>query len=219
MPAKIENIIGLKSGRLTVIRELPTKLCPYNNRKCGYYSLRVVECICECSKIISCPLNHIRRKSKPRVSCGCIKKEGTTRKHGYCGTKTYNIWQAMKKRCNNPKSDFYYCYGGKGIKVCEEWNNSFENFLKDMGECPEGYSIERIDINKGYNPDNCKWIPLLEQGKNTSQTKLNQDIVNAIREEGKYRSKKEIADKYAKLCNVTFRHIYKVIRKEVWNIE
>lgn len=217
MPAKIENIIGLKSGRLTVTKELPSKQCPNNSRKVGHSSKRIVECICECSNIITCRLEHIRRVKNPRVSCGCLHKEGTTTKHGCYGTKTYIIWKAMNQRCSNSKVEHYNYYGGKGIKVCNKWKDSFEEFLKDMGECPEGYSIERIDVSKGYNLDNCKWIPLKHQGKNTSRTKLNQDIVNAIREEATYKSKKEVAEKYANLCDVTFRHIYKVIRKEVWN--
>lgn len=216
MPPRIENIIGLKSGRLTVIKELPQIICKNSKRKAGYTTKRVVECLCECSNTTTCLLSHIRRKTSPRVSCGCIRKEGVTTKHGYCGTKTYNIWQAMKARCSNPKSQYYYCYGGRGIKVCDKWVNSFEEFLKDMGECPKNYSIERLDISKNYEPSNCKWIPLVDQAHNTSRTKLNWEIVTNIRKEATYKSKKEVAEKYASLCSVDFRHIYKVINNEVW---
>jgi hypothetical protein len=156
MVAKIKNIIGLKSGRLTVVKELPSKLQPSKIAKSGFVPQRMVGCICECSNVVNCSLNNIRRKT--RVSCGCIRKEGLNKKHGYCGTKTYGAWTRMKGRCNNPNHDSYIYYGNKGIKVCDKWNNSFEEFLKDMGDCPEGYSIGRIDVNKGYEPNNCKWV-------------------------------------------------------------
>ena len=72
----------------------------------------------------------------------------------------------MRRRCNSPKDTGYKDYGGRGIKVCQRWNK-FNNFLADMGERPKGYSLERIDVNGNYEPKNCKWIPMSEQGQNT----------------------------------------------------
>ena len=88
-------------------------------------------------------------------------------------TPEFNIWTSMKMRCENPNHHAYASYGGRGIKVCERWKNSFPNFIADMGYRPSSeYSIERIKVNEGYNPDNCKWIPKREQPKNTRATKL-----------------------------------------------
>ena len=84
---------------------------------------------------------------------------------------TYNCWRDMRKRCNNPKATRYERYGGRGIKVCERWN-SFVNFLADMGEAAPGMSIERIDYNGDYTPENCKWIPKSRQSANRSMCRM-----------------------------------------------
>lgn len=80
-------------------------------------------------------------------------------------TRTRISWMNMKSRCLCKTNPRYEKYGGRGIKVCDQWLK-FDNFLNDMGECPDGYSIERIDVNGHYEPSNCKWIPLHHQGKN-----------------------------------------------------
>lgn len=86
-------------------------------------------------------------------------------RHGMEGTKTYQAWVYMKRRCFNSASQNYRNYGGRGITVCERWLD-FRGFYEDMGECPPGFSIERIDVNGNYEPDNCKWIPSHEQHRN-----------------------------------------------------
>lgn len=85
--------------------------------------------------------------------------------HGYTGTRTHAIWCGMKARCKNPNVKCFKNYGGRGISYCPEWEN-FEVFLKDMGEAPAGLSLDRIDVNKGYSPDNCKWSTNSEQARN-----------------------------------------------------
>lgn len=110
-------------------------------------------------------------------SCGCLRKEvgrekieriaglgaKATRTHGHskgrCGrpTPTFTTWVNMIQRCTNPKHKNYGRYGGRGITVCERWLNSFETFLKDMGEKPAGVQIDRKDNNLGYEPGNCRW--------------------------------------------------------------
>lgn len=123
-------------------------------------------CQCKCGKKISVVKNNLM--SGNSGSCGCMKAfkhgQAKNRKH----TKVYSAYHDMKNRCYNPKLKNYKIYGGRGIKVCDTWlgKDGFLTFLQDMGECPDGYSLERIDVNKGYSKENCKWIPFHEQQYN-----------------------------------------------------
>jgi hypothetical protein len=109
------------------------------------------------------------------VSCGCRMRETIAERirlnttHGQAangGTSTFHSWNHMKARCTNPNNPAYKDYGGRGITVCHRWLASFENFYADMGDCPPGKSIERIDNSKGYWPGNCKWGTKKEQSLN-----------------------------------------------------
>jgi hypothetical protein len=97
-------------------------------------------------------------------------KHGHTHRNPKTGkvtySKTYNSWRNMRERCRNKNHEKYPLYGGRGIKVCDRWINSFCNFLADMGERPEKHTIDRINANSDYEPSNCKWSTYKEQNKN-----------------------------------------------------
>ena len=107
------------------------------------------------------------------MSIGAISEMHFNSIHGHNTSKgkspTYITWDKMKTRCNNPNHERYKDYGGKGIKVCVRWN-SFVNFLKDMGERPEGKTLDRIDTTKGYSKSNCRWATIKQQMRNRNNT-------------------------------------------------
>ena len=92
--------------------------------------------------------------------------------HQMCGTREYSAWQNMKRRCEDPTNVRFHRYGGRGIKVCDRWLNSFENFYADMGPCPAGMTIDRIENDGDYEPDNCQWETVQKQSQKTCRIRL-----------------------------------------------
>jgi len=156
----MDNLIGKRFGRWIVIGSTDHK------------DKVLARCDCGTEKTVWAG-NITTGKS---LSCGCFRTErivecSTThghtrvRKNNLC-SHTYMAWTSMWQRCTNPKNCQYHNYGGRGIKVCDHWKK-FENFLADMGEKPRpDMSIDRIDCNKGYSPDNCRWATNQQQSAN-----------------------------------------------------
>ncbi len=114
------------------------------------------------------------RHGKSR-SCGCLAVKLRTEHGNTIGgipTPEYRCWTEMKQRCLNPRKDFFAIYGGRGIKVCERWLSSFDNFLADMGRRPPGTSLDRRDTNGNYEPGNCRWATPMQQQHNIRSNHL-----------------------------------------------
>lgn len=121
---------------------------------------------CDCGYLIEVSASSVRTENTK--SCGCIRSEGGTknRKHGMSSSKIYHAWHKMLMRCINPTVKAYPYYGGRGVTICERWHK-FENFYADMGPRPSPkHSIERIDNDGNYCPENCKWVTMAEQNSN-----------------------------------------------------
>ena len=163
---------GTRYGKLTVVAFLGC-----GNRSIAYASFK-----CDCGSMHTGLLASVRNGSTS--SCGCFNREMAAKRqfkhghavHGTQRTSEYTTWQHMIKRCTNPNTKGYSNYGGRGIKVCERWLHSFENFLADMGPKPSpAHSIDRYPDNNGnYEPKNCRWATRTEQSFNKRTNRLIQ---------------------------------------------
>lgn len=142
----------------------------------GKYGQVYFECICSCGKIKERNLKSILKGAS--TSCGCYGLEQRTKSikkyfNNETKQKEYRAWHQMKVRCYNSNRVQYKDYGGRGIKVCDRWLDSFNNFFEDMGKSPTPkHSLDRIDNNGNYEPTNCRWATKKQQSRNTSTVTL-----------------------------------------------
>lgn len=160
------SLIGQKFGKLTII-ELHHKEQVYlpSGQKNGFRYFFL--CRCECGKNTVVPLNHLR--SSHTKSCGCI-----TLKHGNSESRLFKIYTGMKQRCYNMLNEKFANYGSRGIKICDEWLNDFKTFYdwSILNGYRDNLSIDRIDVNGNYCPENCRWVEMSVQQNNRTNNHL-----------------------------------------------
>ena len=185
----IEDLTGRRFGRLVVL-----SMCPHVAGEDVRWN-----CRCDCGAELSVS-GHSLRRGRTK-SCGCYQRERATELgkslalHGGKGTRLYELWKGVRSRCNNPTHKSYSTYGGSGIKMCHEWDDftafrdwAYENGYDDNAE-KFSCTLDRIDRAKGYSPDNCRWVDMKTQSRNTSRN-------IRVEYQGKSYIAKDLAEKF-----------------------
>lgn len=155
---RFNDLTGRRFGRLEVVDRAQ------NRNKHVYW-----RCRCDCGKDVEVRGDALTRG--PTVSCGCYHDDIVT-KHGMWQTPIYRIWRSMLGRCENPNAHAYELYGGRGIKICDAWHD-FQTFYDDIGKRPaDNYSLDRINNDGDYCPENCRWATWKQQSRNRSNNRI-----------------------------------------------
>jgi hypothetical protein len=166
---RLKDMTGKRVGKLTVIERA-------GQRPEGIVIWR---CACDCGREAVRPGNELRRRNRPTtiVSCGCEKRHNMSASHGrhwQTNSRTWRSWNSMLHRRNRPGDPSWPRYGGAGIRVCERWQGErgYNSFVEDMGQRPEGRTLDRVDNDGDYEPSNCRWATLVEQNNNKSVNRI-----------------------------------------------
>ncbi len=159
---------NMRFGRLTVLYRTADRVLPSGKHEVMY------ECVCDCGNHKAVRLSSLRNGNTK--SCGCYRNECSSARrtrHGMSDSKLYGVWNSMKDRCESISNRSYPLYGGRGIKVCSDWHDAsvFIQWALSNGY-REGLTLDRIDGNGDYCPDNCRWVDHIVQNNNTSRNHL-----------------------------------------------
>lgn len=196
--SKFIDRTGKRYGRLTVLEKAKSE-----------NGIVLWKCLCDCGEITYVRSNNLQ--SGGVKSCGCLRKTSLpTLRHNMSKNRLYHTWASMKARCNCATHKSYKDYGGRGIAVCDEWNNSFDTFM--AWALSSGYSdnmtIERKDVNCGYCPENCIWISSDMQAQNRRSCKFFS-----------YNGKRQNLMQWCNELNLSYKQVHNRIYKLGWNFE
>lgn len=205
-----ELFVGMKIFGIIILEIIPGSYPKGQKKIPGGHVHKKVRCICDCGVESIKDYASIRwHKTK---SCGCLsKKVGQT--HGLHKSSEYGSWDGMKRRCFNKAAKDYIRYGARGITVCDRWKNSFENFIADMGFKPTiKHTLDRINNDGNYEPENCRWATTKEQAANKRVGKLKKEEVIKIRELCLVKTRKELLEMY----DISYSGLNDVINRRTW---
>jgi hypothetical protein len=210
MSVKVDRYIRVTFWLLLVVSRAETQVTPNGTKKTRW------ECLCDCGNVVVATYQNL--KVGYTKSCGCFRTKCSIERfttHNMTKTKTYNSYHSMLKRCYDPSYKNFKYWGGRGVSVCDRWLESFENFLEDMGERPEGTTLNRIGSSKIYSKETCNWADKKEQSFDQRVRKDNSTGVTGVShtKSGKYYVRITVDGKTLSLG--TFKNFDEAVRVRV----